>query len=100
MIEDILRNFDKTIELLLPELNRETDELVEYIKREKGNYFLKKEINDVEYLKTFDNYIEFQLDYLTTPYTKTQFNKVLYYWNELNPESAENYKKLYEELYD
>ena len=98
--ENIIYKFNKTIESLLPKIEKETNEFIEFIEKNKIDYFIKKAINNKKYLSDFDNIIEYRLDYLMTPYTKKFFDKILYYWEELNPKSAKDYKKFYNEFWE
>jgi thiamine kinase-like enzyme len=90
----------KEIKKLIPKLENETNQFVEFIKNNKTNYFIKKEINDKKYLKDFEKIIEYRLDQLMFPGAKKFFDKILYYWEELNPESSKFYKNLYQEMWE
>ncbi len=99
LIDGIEKN-QKAIEKLIPKVEKETNEFVKFIEKNKTNYFIKKEIGNKKYLKDFEKIIEFRLDFLNFPEAKKFFYKVLYYWHELNPESAKFYENLYKEMWE
>jgi aspartyl aminopeptidase len=99
-IIDKLEKNQKAIEKLLPKVEKETNEFVNFIENNKTDYFIKKEIDDKKYLNDFEKIIEYRLDRLMFPEGKKFFDKILYYWEELNEESAKFYREYYKEMWE
>lgn len=92
-MEENLESIIERINSLIPELEKETNQLIEFIKNNKKNYTNKKTIEQI------NRYVEYELDFLMNPFTEKQFYKTLSHWEKLNPESANDYKKLYKNIY-
>ncbi len=99
-IKKIIEKYTKSIESLLPKIEEKTNELIDFIEKNKVDYFIKKSNNDEKYLSDFEKIVEFRLDHLMNPYTKKLFDKVIYYWGELNSKSANEYKILYDQCWE
>ena len=59
-----------------------------------------KEVGEIIKSKTLDkNKIELTLDFLMHPIMKKQFDKLVDYYQSIDKEAAEDYRKIYKEMY-
>lgn len=104
-LEKIINSIKESLEAippLLPGVEKEVDQIIEFLQEHKVEYLIKKESKnpkDVQYIKEFDNKVEYELDFLNNPFVEKYFFKALYYWGELNKESAKYYKESFKDLY-
>jgi len=102
-LDNKFKIFNKKFKDKLPEINKEVDEIINFLKTEKNNYILGREsssLEDKKYIDKVDNKIELYLDYLMNPYISNEFNRIIKYWEPLNPESADDYKEMFNQLYE
>ncbi|HIH52020.1 MAG: hypothetical protein J4472_02845 [DPANN group archaeon] len=75
---------EKTIEeikLLIPKIDKEIDNII------KENF-------------SNQNEIERFIDYLMHPILKNQFDKLIDYYSKINKAAAQDYKRIYKEIWD
>jgi len=84
----------KKLAKLKPQLDQETSDLIKKI----NDYKIIKAINPEE-AKEMQKQIEFQIDFYNNPFLEEQFNLILSEYEKVERESADYYRKSFQEIY-
>jgi len=86
------------LDILLPAIRKDVEKTIDFIQEITPYYHDWKKSEKEEdklYIADLEKELEKKLHYLITPFTKNEFQKMLYYCGELNPEAEKKYRAIW-----